>query len=524
MGVFKFISAALVAFSFKITAAVAGVLLATPLFCIGFDSFELRLSNTTSEKNLKSSIKNGTNSSENVRENARENASKNSPNPNEYEFVGDIDELVLLDVQQISTDIFDLLEKLNKKDESEQKANSWNFTMPDFSVFGLDEPNVTDVNLSEILTENFTENFTDSNFSTSENVNANVSENFSTNFTNSSNFTTIYEKGHNFTEVFVSLNKTAVEKETSNLSFVNFSANFSVLKNETNVSFFANVSENVSKNVSENKTASFVQNATKNETQNETAKFPPLSNLSEPQNATAMQNETQNITAKNATKPKPQAKGTTPRLVIIIDDMSTRHETEMLKSVGLDLTPSFFPPTSRYPNTPALAREFRSFMVHLPLKALRFRGEEPHTLPVGASSEQIEERVAFVVRCFGRVKFLNNHTGSAFTADTASMRRLFASLKIRNIAFVDSMTHAHSKGTQVALELGLKFAKRNVFLDNERSETAVLNQIRKAVLLARKNGIAIAIGHPHVETFNALKLAKKSILKDVEVVYIDEIF
>ena len=53
--------------------------------------------------------------------------------------------------------------------------------------------------------------------------------------------------------------------------------------------------------------------------------------------------------------------------------------------------------------------------------------------------------------------------------------------------------------------MGLRFYKRDVFLDNEQNVTAVLLQLRKAEALARSRGHAIAIGHPHQDTLSAIK-------------------
>ena len=40
--------------------------------------------------------------------------------------------------------------------------------------------------------------------------------------------------------------------------------------------------------------------------------------------------------------------------------------------------------------------------------------------------------------------------------------------------------------------------------------------------MAKRNGYAVIIGHPHKQTFKALKLATKY-LKNVDVIYIDEL-
>ena len=50
----------------------------------------------------------------------------------------------------------------------------------------------------------------------------------------------------------------------------------------------------------------------------------------------------------------------------------------------------------------------------------------------------------------------------------------------------------------------MPFAARNVFIDNEQSVGAVLTQLHKAEAHARRHGSAIAIGHPHDATIEAL--------------------
>jgi polysaccharide deacetylase 2 family uncharacterized protein YibQ len=59
-------------------------------------------------------------------------------------------------------------------------------------------------------------------------------------------------------------------------------------------------------------------------------------------------------------------------------------------------------------------------------------------------------------------------------------------------------------------------------LDNKQDIGYIHHQLGIAVELAKKRGFAIAIGHPHHATMRALTRAK-DLLKDVELVYIDEL-
>jgi len=64
---------------------------------------------------------------------------------------------------------------------------------------------------------------------------------------------------------------------------------------------------------------------------------------------------------------KPVVSSYKPKLVIIIDDVSFRSHVRAIKSLPFKITPSFFPPNKMHPNTPIYAREFKDYMVHVPI-------------------------------------------------------------------------------------------------------------------------------------------------------------
>ena len=75
----------------------------------------------------------------------------------------------------------------------------------------------------------------------------------------------------------------------------------------------------------------------------------------------------------------------------------------------------------------------------------------------------------------------------------------------------------------MAREYGDPYISRDIFIDNVQSRAYILGQLRKAVSIAKKRGYAIAIGHPHKATFDALRHAE-NILRGVDVVYMDELY
>ena len=213
-----------------------------------------------------------------------------------------------------------------------------------------------------------------------------------------------------------------------------------------------------------------------------------------------------------------------PKLAIIMDDISTNAQANELKKLSIKVTPSIFPPEKQHPKTAWLAKEFSVYMVHLPLQALNYTNEKANTLHTGDSKEKISQRIKDIKKDFKGVKYINNHTGSGFTSDFKSTLALLDELKNSEIYFIDSLTTNKSTVLDASKKLGLKYAYRDVFLDNEQNVSKILKMINKAVAVAKKDGVAIAICHPYKSTFEALKIAQKDAFKGVEVVYVDKIY
>jgi len=220
---------------------------------------------------------------------------------------------------------------------------------------------------------------------------------------------------------------------------------------------------------------------------------------------------------------KPKVYVFKPKLAIVIDDVATRSQVRAIKSLRLTLTMSFFPPSKRHPNSAKLAAKENFYMVHLPMEAMHFNKEEAFTLHVGDSQAVIQKRVDDIKRLFPKVHYINNHTGSKFTADETAMNRLIFAFNKDNILFVDSRTTAKTQAPKVLKNFGLKYVSRDIFLDHHTDKAYIKGQIKKAVALAKKRGYAIAIGHPHKNTLEALR-ESKALFGDVDLVLINKIY
>lgn len=214
--------------------------------------------------------------------------------------------------------------------------------------------------------------------------------------------------------------------------------------------------------------------------------------------------------------------GSEAKLVIIIDDVSYERDVKSIRSTGLPLVMSFLPPSPRHPKSAELARGESGYMVHLPLEAEHFDDEEPATMRSETSEEDMAKRIANLKQLYPNVHYMNNHTGSKFTADAEAMEKLIRVMKKEGITFVDSRTTSKTKVPAASFKNGVRYIGRDVFLDHQSGVANVKKQIREAVAKAKRHGSAVAIGHPRPDTIRALRESKE-LLNEVRLVRIDQI-
>lgn len=196
-----------------------------------------------------------------------------------------------------------------------------------------------------------------------------------------------------------------------------------------------------------------------------------------------------------------------PAVAIVIDDLGLdRERTLRSLRLGRDVTMAFMTYAEGLPQWLSQTRAGRhEILVHVPMQPEAASVDPgPNALTVGLSEGEILQRLRWGLDRMDGYVGANNHMGSRFTEDATGMRVVFEELQARGMLFLDSRTTGHSACAAVAATVGLPFASRNVFLDNDTSASAVRAQIMVLEQVARKHGTAIGIGHPHDGTLTAL--------------------
>ncbi len=193
-------------------------------------------------------------------------------------------------------------------------------------------------------------------------------------------------------------------------------------------------------------------------------------------------------------------------VAIIIDDMGMdRARAARLAALPGPLTFSYL---AYAPDIDAQSRGARAngheIMLHMPMEPEGRDDPGPGALRVSLTDEDIRARTAASLDRLPLAVGLNNHMGSKFTRDPRAMRPVLAELASRGLLFVDSRTAGSSVGLDVAKQSGVAAAGRDVFLDNEIDARAIRVQLAELERVASRRGSAIAIGHPHEATIEAL--------------------
>jgi polysaccharide deacetylase 2 family uncharacterized protein YibQ len=202
----------------------------------------------------------------------------------------------------------------------------------------------------------------------------------------------------------------------------------------------------------------------------------------------------------------PAAGDARPQIAIVIDDMGVdRKRSARAAALPGPLTLSWLPYSQDVGRQAAAARAAgHEILLHMPMQPLGHENPGPNALTVDLPPDEVRRRLGADLALLPEAVGLNNHMGSRFTRDPQAMAPVIDEVKRRGLLFLDSRTSAASIGADVAREAGVPYTERDVFLDNEMTVEAVRARLAETELIARRRGIAIAIGHPHEATLEAL--------------------
>lgn len=195
------------------------------------------------------------------------------------------------------------------------------------------------------------------------------------------------------------------------------------------------------------------------------------------------------------------------RIAIVLDDWGYNlNNLPALKQINSPLTLAVLPNLAY---SKMLSRQAHALgyeiILHLPMEPYESTGLEKNTIMVSLDAPSIERIISEDLESISYARGVSNHMGSKATSDSRTMSSVFMQLKKKKLYFLDSYVSSDSVCSGLTGEIGVRFAKRDVFIDNKLEPDYIKAQLNKLKMKARFSGQAIGIGHDRPATLEVLR-------------------
>jgi len=197
------------------------------------------------------------------------------------------------------------------------------------------------------------------------------------------------------------------------------------------------------------------------------------------------------------------------RIAIVIDDLG--NDAAVVERISAWPFPVAGAVLPDLPGSAAAARRLqqsgKEVLLHLPMEPAGYPLVRPGPGVVlrSDSDEAIVETLLHDLDTVPGAIGVNNHMGSAATADPRVMRAIVRVLSERGLFLLDSRTTEASVALRVAEEASVPAVSRRVFLDAVPTRGATERAFRELLRRGREDRTALAIGHPYPETMALLE-------------------
>jgi polysaccharide deacetylase 2 family uncharacterized protein YibQ len=197
------------------------------------------------------------------------------------------------------------------------------------------------------------------------------------------------------------------------------------------------------------------------------------------------------------------------KVAILIDDIG--YDPGALKRLLALEAPIAF---SVLPSTPharssaeAIHRAGKEVLLHLPMEPHGYPDRNPGRGALFASmtAREIRRTMGKALQSVPHAEGANNHMGSKFMEEREPLSVVFDMLHERDLYFVDSVTTDASVAGVLARETGLRFATRDLFIDDSENRSWARTHMEKLLSTSDRWDGLLLIGHPYPETVRALE-------------------
>ena len=196
-------------------------------------------------------------------------------------------------------------------------------------------------------------------------------------------------------------------------------------------------------------------------------------------------------------------------IVLVIDDFGYRNDniSDGFLNLSIPITCAIIPGHTASKKFAEKAVSYgKEVIIHMPMESENYSpGEDEYKLLTSMTSELLENKLIQAFESLPEAIGMNNHQGSKATSDSKTMTVLASVLKDRGKYFIDSRTSSLTIGEKTMTSFGVPTARRNIFLDNNNDLDKIEEQINKLANSAKKNGVAVGLGHARKNTLSVLE-------------------
>ena len=196
-------------------------------------------------------------------------------------------------------------------------------------------------------------------------------------------------------------------------------------------------------------------------------------------------------------------------IVLVIDDFGYRNDniSDGFLNLKIPITCAIIPGHTASKKFAEKAVSYgKEVIIHMPMESENYSpGEDEYKLLTSMTSELLENKLIQAFESLPEAIGMNNHQGSKATSDSKTMTVLASVLKSRGKYFIDSRTSSLTIGEKTMTSFGVPTARRNIFLDNNNDLDKIEEQINKLANSAKKNGVAVGLGHARKNTLSVLE-------------------
>lgn len=216
------------------------------------------------------------------------------------------------------------------------------------------------------------------------------------------------------------------------------------------------------------------------------------------------------------------------KISLVLDDVGYERDRALkFIDMGVPVTVAILPGGAYSRELAELSRR-RGYTVilHMPMQSDQNVSDKSsdYLLRVEMGEKEVIQRLDRAFSWVPGAGGISNHMGSRFTKDSGGMRYVALYLKKKKLFFLDSRTTAQTVAPFVFRVSGVRYASRDIFIDNENDPDVIRNKFEELKAVASQAGSGVGILHPSPLAVEMVEeLVRESLLEGYRFVTLSEI-